>query len=425
MIEGVARLYDVFRSRRMAVLFALGFSSGLPLYLTGQTLQAWFSTAHLDLDSIGALTAVGLAYTFKFAWAPLLDRWRLPWLGRRRGWMAATQLALIAAILALAATDPLEPWAVAAAAIAVAVLSASQDIVLDAYSTDLLAPAERAAGSGVYVMGYRVAMLVSGSFALILADHLPWRAVYSIMAALMSVGVIATLAAEEPAARGTPHTIGQALVVPFTELFGRLGRRGAIAALSFAALYKFGDQFAQALTMAFYQRPDGGFTLTEIGTLQKALGFAGTFVGAALGGALVARYGVWRMLVLFGALQAATNLLYAWLAVAGHDYGVFGTAVLLDQIANAAGTGAFVAYLMSLCSPTVSATQFALLTSLSSVGQRVFGPLASHVQRAVGWSGFFVVTSLLALPGLAMAITMSRSPRRAGSPPETSPSGAA
>jgi PAT family beta-lactamase induction signal transducer AmpG len=177
--------------------------------------------------------------------------------------------------------------------------------------------------------------------------------------------------------------------------------------------------------MAFYQRPDGGFTLTEIGTLQKALGFVGTLIGAGLGGLLVPRYGLWRMLIVFGALQAATNLLYAWLAVAGHDYGVFGAAVFCDQLANAAGTGAFVAYLMSLCSPTVSATQYALLTSLSSVGQRVFGPLAGHVQHAVGWSGFFVVSSLLALPGLAMAVTMSRRPPPPGSPRETSPSDAA
>jgi PAT family beta-lactamase induction signal transducer AmpG len=419
---------DVFRSRRMAVLFALGFSSGLPLLLTGQTLQAWMTTDGVDLDKIAAFASVGLAYTFKFAWAPLLDRWRLPWLGRRRGWMIALQLALVAAIGVMGTIDPTAaPGALAIVAVAVAFLSASQDVVLDAYNADLLSPEERAAGAGVYVMGYRVAMLIAGSLALILADHLPWRVVYAIMASLMLVGVIGTLAAEEPVAHHVPPSLTKAIILPFQEFFRRLGWGGALGALAFAALYKFGDQFASVLTVTFYKR-GVGFTLTEIGTLNKAMGFVGTMIGAAIGGVMVARYGVLRMLIVFGILQASTNLLYVWLAYAGHDRAIFGTAVLVDNIANAAGTGAFVAYLMSLTSKGVSATQFALLTSLSSVGQRVFGPLASHVQAAVGWSGFFVVTCALALPGLLIAALLTRadtSRRLAGSPPVTSPEAAA
>jgi len=427
-VAGGSHVYDVFRSRRMAVLFALGFSSGLPLFLTGQTLQAWMTTAGVDIEKIAAFASVGLAYTFKFAWAPLLDRWSPPWLGRRRGWMITTQLALIAAIAAMGTIDPTEtPGALAVIAVVVAFLSASQDVVLDAYNADLLAPEERAAGSGVYVMGYRVAMLISGSLALILADHLAWRIVYAIMAALMLVGVAATFAAEEPIAHERPRSIAAAIVVPFKDFFVRLGWKGALGALAFAALYKFGDQFASVLQVTFYKR-GLGFTLTEIGTLNKLLGFAGTVVGAAIGGALVARYGVWRMLLVFGLLQASTNLLYVWLAEVGPDRGVFATAVFIDNVANAAGTGAFVAYFMSLTSKSVSATQFALLTSLSSVGQRVFGPLAGDVQKHFGWSGFFVTTTLLALPGLAIAALMHRvSSRRrpAGSLPETSPEAAA
>ncbi|MCE9575197.1 MAG: MFS transporter [Deltaproteobacteria bacterium] len=389
----------------MAVLFGLGFSSGLPLLLTAATLQAWLTSANATTGEIAAFASVGLAYTFKFAWAPLLDRYALPWLGRRRGWMITLQLGLLVAIAAMGALDP-RTDAFVGLAIAVAILSASQDVVLDAYNADLLAPEERAAGAGVYVMGYRVAMLVAGSLALVLADQLPWRAVYAIMAATMVIGVIATLAAEEPVVRHPPRTLGAALVLPFHELFTRLGWRGAVTALAFASLYKFGDQFAQPLLQTFFQR-GVGFSMTAIGTLNKAVGFAGTLVGAAVGGALVARHGVGRMLIVFGVLQATTNLLYLWLA-ADHSYTVFGVAVLVDNVANAMGTGAFVAYLMSLCSPAVSATQFALLTSLSSVGQRVFGPLSSQVQTAVGWSGFFVVTTLLAIPGLVLAGLLRR-----------------
>ena len=427
-MAGGSHVYDVFRSRRMAVLFALGFSSGLPLFLTGQTLQAWMTTSGVDVDQIAAFSSVGLAYTFKFAWAPLLDRWRLPWLGRRRGWMVATQLALIAAIAAMGTIDPTAaPGTLAVLAVAVAFLSASQDVVLDAYNADLLAPEERAAGAGVYVMGYRVAMLISGSLALILADHLPWGVVYAIMAGLMAVGIVASIAAEEPPVRDVPRSLTRAIVLPFHEFFTRLGWKGALGALAFAALYKFGDQFASVLTVTFFKR-GVGFTLTEIGTLNKAMGFLGTMIGAAIGGVLVARHGVLRMLLLFGVLQAMTNLLYVWLAVVGHDRGIFATAVLVDNVANAAGTGAFVAYLMSLTSRSVSATQFALLTSLTSVGQRVFGPLASHVQTALGWPGFFVATTALALPGLLIALLLTRgetSRRLAGSPLATSPESAA
>jgi len=423
-----SHLLGVFRSRRMAVLLALGFSSGLPLYLTAQTLQAWLGTAHVDVERIAAFALLGLPYTFKFAWAPLLDRWRLPWLGRRRGWMLALQLALIAAIAAMGTLDPQrDATALVMVGLAVAIASASQDVVLDAYSTDLLAPDQRAAGAGVYVTGYRIAVLVSGSLALVLADQLPWRVVYAIMAALMSIGVIATLAAEEPPAIDAPRTLQDALIAPFADFVHRLGARGAIAALAFAALYRFGDQLAQVLITTFFQTGPR-LSLTEIGALNKTFGFIGTVIGAGLGGALVARHGLWRMLLAFGALQAVTNLLYVWLAVRGHDLIVFSIAVTVDNLADAMGTGAFVAYLMSLCSPGVSATQFALLTSLSSVGKRVFGPLAGSVQHAVGWTGFFVVTALCALPGLAMVGVIRRADTRrrpAGSPPASSPSAAA
>ncbi len=399
----------VFRSRRMAVLFLLGFSSGLPLYLTGTTLQAWLTAANVPLDEIAAFSLVGLAYTFKFAWAPLLDRYRLPYLGRRRGWVITAQVALVAAIVAMGLVDPVtDPGSLAALAVIVAVLSASQDIVLDAYTSDLLTPEQRAAGAAVFVIGYRVAMLVTGTLALFLADYLPWPVIYGVIASLLLIGVVGTLVAEEPAAPARPATtLVEAVYLPFVELFRRLGAAGAVGVLAFVAIYKFGDYFAQSLVIAFFRR-GLGFDFGEIGLFYKIVGFAGILVGGLGAGALVARFGMPRMLVAFGILQACTNLLYAWLAAVGPSYPLFGAAVLCDSLTGAMGTAAFVAFLMSVCSPAVSATQLALLHSLSSVGQRVFGPFADDIVAWLDWSGFFAVTATMAVPGLVLAVFAGR-----------------
>lgn len=406
-----AGLFDVFRTRRMAVLFLLGFSSGLPLLLTSQTLQAWMSAIGLELGSIADLSAVGLAYTLKFVWAPVLDRYQLPFLGRRRGWCLALQLALAAAIAVMGSIDPrLHPLELAAAAVVVAFLSASLDVVIDAYKADVLAPHERAAGSAAYVLGYRLAMLVSFTLALVMADHLPWQVVYATMGGLMVIGVIGTLLADEPAlAAAPPRTLARALVLPLVELWHRLGPRGAALVLGFAALYRFGDYFAQALIITFFHRA-AGFDFTEIALVNKGVGFIGMAIGALFAGSLVARFGLRRTLVAFGVLAAITNLLYSALALAGHDMVLFCAAVALDNVTQALGTTAFLAVLMGACSPAVSATQFALLTSLASVGQRLFGPLADDVVRWLDWSGFFAVTAALALPGLLLARLVTRLP---------------
>jgi MFS transporter, PAT family, beta-lactamase induction signal transducer AmpG len=393
----------------MAVLFLLGFSGGLPLLLTGQTLQAWMTAVGLDLGSIADLSAIGLAYTLKFLWAPLLDRFRMPFLGRRRGWLLVLQLALIAAIATMGAVDPhAHPVQLAAIAIVVALLSSLQDIVIDAYNADSLVPHERAAGVAAYVIGYRSALVVTGTLALILADHIPWQTIYAAMAALMLIGVIATLIADEPAeVKAAPRTLASALVLPFQELWRRLGTRGLVLVIGFAALYRFGDYFAQALIITFFNR-GVGFSLTDIGIVNKGVGILGMAVGGLIGGSLVARFGLRRMLVAFGVLSAVTNLLYSWLALAGHDFTVFCTAVFIDNVSYALGTTAFLSVLMGACSPAVSATQMALLTSLSSVGQRVFGWLADDVVAAVDWSGFFAVTAAMALPGLVLAWWVAR-----------------
>jgi PAT family beta-lactamase induction signal transducer AmpG len=395
----------------MAVLFVLGFASGLPLYLTSQTLQAWLTSAGVSHGRIAALSVVGLAYTFKFAWAPLLDRYHLPFLGRRRGWMLAFQIALMAAIGAMGMVDPVgDPELLVTLAVIVAALSASQDVVLDAYNADLLAPAQRAAGSAVYVLGYRTAMVVTGTLAFVLADYVSWHLIYGAMAVLMAIGVTGTLLAEEPATPARPpQSLLAAVYLPFRELWQRLGPRRVALVLAFTALYKAGDYFAQSLVITFLVR-GASFELSEIGAIYQALGFLGTALGGLLAGTLVAKLGMRRMLIAFGMLQAATNLLYALLAITGKSFPIFCTAVLVDNLANMAGTAAFVAFLMSVCSPGVSATQFALLTSLSSVGQRLFGPLAANVVDAVGWHGFFAVTSALAIPGLVLAWFVAKAP---------------
>ncbi|HSN28892.1 MAG TPA: MFS transporter, partial [Kofleriaceae bacterium] len=238
-------MFAVFRSRRMAVLFGLGFSSGLPLTLTGQTLQAWATDAHVDLKAIAALSLVGLAYTLKFLWAPVFDRYRVPWLGRRRGWALLLQILLAGAIAALATCDPRDPARLAATAVVVALLSASQDTVLDAYNADVLAPEQRAAGSAVYVLGYRVAYLGGTMLALVLSDRVAWSAIYGGFAALMAVGIVTTLAAEEPPGSARPpRSLASAVVEPFTELARRLGARRTALVLAFAALYEFVYFFA-------------------------------------------------------------------------------------------------------------------------------------------------------------------------------------
>ncbi len=393
----------MWSSRRLVVVFLLGFASGLPLLLTSQTLQAWMTAAGSTLDQIAALSLVGLAYTFKFVWAPLLDRFALPFLGRRRGWLVVLQLAVAGAIVALGLVDPVAtPDLLFALAAFVALLGASFDIVVDAYKTDILAPAERAAGATAYVLGYRLALVISGGLALVLADHLPWSVIYGLLGGLLAACVIATLLAEEPAEPADrPRTLDAAFVMPFVEMMRRLGRRFWLV-VAFTVLYRFGDYFAQALIIAFFRR-GAGFELTEIAVVYQALGFAGIALGGFAAGVLVPRFGLRRTLVACGIAQAVTNLLYVWLAHAGHDLPVFAAAVLVDNTANMMGTAAFMAFLMSVCSPAVSAMQFALLTSLASVGQRLFGPLADDIVAAVGWSGFFTVTTLVAIPGIVLA----------------------
>jgi PAT family beta-lactamase induction signal transducer AmpG len=405
---------DVFRSRRVLVLTLLGFSSGLPIMLTGQTLTAWMTAEGVNLKTIGAFAMVALAYNFKFAWAPLLDRYRLPYLGRRRGWILTLQLLLVGAIATLGTLDPKgDPATLAIAAVVVAFLSASQDVVVDAFNTDTLEPAERPAGMAMYVMGYRIALLITGTLALIMADHLPWRTIYWSLAALMSVGIVGTILAREPAEHAArPTSLVAAVWRPLHRLFTR---EGILIALAFVALYRLGDAFGDQMKIPFL-KTGVGFSFTEIATLNKMLGFAGTVTGGLLGGVLVVRMGLRRSLIVFGALMALTNLLYVVLAMAGKSLVVFGAAVLCDTFATGLGTGAFIAFLMSLCDRGTSATQYALLTALSTLGARLFSWVSADVVKEIGWSGYWGATAAIFLPAglLALFIPIQEKPKEAG-----------
>jgi len=396
-----------FRSRKIGLLLLLGFASGLPLALTAGTLQAWLAAANVDIVAIGWFALVGQPYTYKFLWAPVMDRYALPFLGRRRGWLLVTQLLLAATIAFMGTLTPADSaWLLGGTALSVAFLSASQDIVFDALRADWLEREERGAGAAVSVFGYRIAMLVSGAGALILADQwLGWQATYWLMAALMGVGMLATWLVVEPEPKGAaPKTLDDAVVKPFAEFFSR---QGAVALLLLVVLYKLGDAFAGNLTTTFLLRGPG-FSLTEIGAINKGFGLAATIVGALAGGALMAKMRLYRALLIFGLLQALTNLGFMLLAASGKSYALMITVIGLENLCGGMGTAAYVALLMALCDRRFSATQYALLSALSAVGRVYVGPAAGYLVAGFGWQLFFLFTFFIALPGLALLVWMRR-----------------
>jgi PAT family beta-lactamase induction signal transducer AmpG len=394
-----------FRSRKIGLLLLLGFASGLPLALTAGTLQAWLAAENVDIVAIGWFALVGQPYTYKFVWAPFMDRYVPPFLGRRRGWLLVTQILLAAAIAFMGTLTPSSStWLLGGTALTVAFLSASQDIVFDALRADWLEREERGAGAAVSVLGYRIAMLVSGAGALILADQwLGWQATYWLMACLMIVGMAATWFVLEPEAKGgAPKTLDDAVLRPFAEFFTR---EGAIALLLLVVLYKLGDAFAGNLTTTFLLRGPG-FSLTEVGAINKGFGLAATIFGALAGGALMAKMRLYRALLVFGMLQAVTNLGFMLLAASGKSYALMVTVIGLENLCGGMGTAAYVALLMALCDRRFSATQYALLSALSAVGRVYVGPVAGYLVEGVGWETFFFFTFLIALPGLALLVWM-------------------
>jgi MFS transporter, PAT family, beta-lactamase induction signal transducer AmpG len=406
---------QAFTNRRIGTVLLLGFASGLPLALTAGTLQAWMTVEGVDLKTIGIFALVGLPYTWKFLWAPVMDRFVPPFLGRRRGWILMTQFALMAGIAAMGSTDPKSaPWALAALAVFVAFASASQDIVFDAYRTDVLREPERGIGAAVSVLGYRVAMLVSGAMALIFAGGgdffgwftitgLGWRNTYWIMAGLLFIGAAAVLLAPEPEKQVVPpRSLQEALIEPLREFFSR---PGAWMLLALIVLYKLGDAFAASLSTAFLIR-GAGFSPAEVGAVNKGMGLVATIVGVLFGGAMMVTLGLFRSLLMFGVAQAFSNLMFMWVALAGKNYAVMTAAVAVENICGGMGTTAFVALLMALCNQRFTATQFALLSALASFGRVYVGPAAGYATDPSGlgmaWAPFYLLTFFTALPGLLL-----------------------
>ena len=394
---------QLLNPRVVTVLF-LGFSSGLPLALSGGTLQAWLTVEDVDIKTIGLFSLVGLPYTLKFLWSPLMDRFIVPIFGRRRGWIALSQLALIGLILGMSVTSPqIGLWFLALLAFCLTFVSASQDVAIDAYRTEVLRERERGMGAAVSVTGYRLAMLVSGALALILSEYLGWRATYMLMALIMSIGVVAVWLGPEPEDPGTPPaSMKDAVEGPFKEFFSRTGVWSLLALI---VLYKLGDAFAGSLTTTFLIR-GVNFSVGEVGAINKGMGLASTIIGALFGGVLMARLRLFKALLIFGILQAVSNLSFMVLALVGKSYPLMIFTIAFENLAGGMGTAAFVAFLMILCNHSYTATQFALLSALASLGRVFVGPLSGVLVDGMGWTVFFFTTFLFALPGLVLLWVM-------------------
>jgi PAT family beta-lactamase induction signal transducer AmpG len=385
----------------MLVAFLMGFSCGLPLLLTISVLQAWMKEEGVDLTVIGLMALVGLPYTLKFLWAPFLDRFTLPFLGRRRGWMLVAQVALMFSIAGLGSTNPVSnPWIVAFAAFLVTFFSASQDIVVDAYRREDLSDEELGLGSSLYINGYRIGMLLASGGGLIMADQMPFSMVYLLMAGAMLPGIVTTLLAPEPQTNmGRPETLKNAVIDPLVEYFSR---NGALWILAFILLYKIGDTMASAMTTPFYL--DIGFSKTEIGAVVKLFGFWATIAGGLIGGGLMIRLGIVRSLWVFGTLQAISTACFAILARMGHSIPTLSWVIGFENFSSGMGTAAYAAFMASITNKKFTATQYALLTSLMGVPRVMASAPTGFLAKNLGWEAFFIACTVIAIPGMLILL---------------------
>jgi PAT family beta-lactamase induction signal transducer AmpG len=389
----------VLCSRRMLVALLMGFSSGLPLLLTLGVLQAWMKEEGVDLTWVGMITLVQSPYSWKFLWSPVLDRFTLPWLGRRRGWLLAAQVALMGAIAALGGSDPVaHPGGMVASALLVAFFSATQDILVDAYRREDLSDEELGLGSSIYVYGYRIGMWAASGGGLILADYLPFSQVYLIMALGMIPGIATTLlTVEPPVGTAPPQSLREAIWEPLAEFFRR-GGAGWI--LAFILLYKIGDTMAAAIATPFYL--ELGFSKSEIGTVVKLFGSWATIAGAIGGGILMLRLGIPRSLWVFGVLQAVSTAGFALLARIGGSLAALSGVIAFESITGGMGTSAFVAFMASLTHKKFTATQYALLTSIMGLPRVLASAPTGLAAKHLGWEWFFILCTLAAIPGLVV-----------------------
>ncbi len=395
-------------NRRMLICVFTGFSSGLPLYLLINLLPAWLRTSGVDLKTIGFFALIQLPYTWKFLWSPLLDRYAMPLLGRRRGWMLVTQLTLLVSIPLFGMLHPkVDILAIVVLSTVVAFFSASQDIVLDAFRREILPDSELGLGTSIHVNAYRVSSLVPGALALILADRMPWSSVYLITALFMLPGIALTLAVDEPAlVKGRPRTLREAVVEPFHEFITRNGWRAALLVLAFIFLYKLGDSMATALATPFYL--DMGFTMTDIGVIAKNAGLWASVIGGLLGGLWMVKIGINRGLWLFGVVQLVSILGFAWLAyVHQPDRLLLAFVIAFEALGVGLGTAAFTAYIARTTDPRYTATQYALFTSLAAVPRTVINATTGWIVERTGWFDFYLLCTVLALPGMLLLLRVA------------------
>ena len=401
-------------SRTMLICVFTGFASGLPLYTLINLVPAWLRSESVDLKAIGLFALIGLPYTWKFLWSPAMDRYVPPFLGRRRGWMLISQLGLMATVAAFGSFTPQQNlWSIAGLALAVAFFSASQDIVLDAFRREILSDRELGLGNTLHINAYRLAGLVPGSLSLILADHLPWPTVFFLTALFMLPGVLMTLMVREPALiAAAPRTLREAVVEPFHEFISRQGVRTALLILAFIFLYKLGDSMATALATPFYM--DMGFSKSQIGLVAKHAGLWPAVIGGLLGGVWMLKLGINRALWVFGVVQVVSILGFAWLAAVG-PFPVVGPGALaslalvigFEALGVGLGTAAFVAYIARTTHPAYTATQLALFTSLSAVPRTLANAGTGYLVDAVGWMPFFLLCTVLALPGMLLLLKVA------------------
>jgi PAT family beta-lactamase induction signal transducer AmpG len=392
----------LYAQPKMAALLLLGFSSGLPLYLTSRTVQAWMTEEGLDLTTIGLFSLVALPVSLKFLWAPVLDRYTPPILGRRRGWLLITQIALLILIGLMGTHDPKTGLTMLAVnTVLIAFFSASQDIVGDAYRTDVLSERSMGAGAAMWVLGYRVALLLTGSVAFIIADRVGWPTAYAVMSLLMLVGIVTDFFAPEPILEDRPPTtLADAVWLPFRDFFKRAGLWTGILILLFIVLYKLPDYLAIGMSTPFLLQI--GFSETDIGTVVGVVGLVATIIGSLAGGALVGKMALNRALWVTLIVQALSQVGYLLLALRGRDYGVMVAAVIAENFVYGIVSTVFIAYLMSLCSKRFSATQYALLSSLMAVSRDLLIAPAGKVAEMAGWPGFFTITLLAGIPALLL-----------------------
>ena len=389
-------------NRRMLICVFTGFTSGLPLYVLFQLIPGWLRVEGVGLAEIGFFALVQFPYTWKFLWSPFMDRFTLPFLGHRRGWMLVTQVALLLSIATMGFISPsLSLWTVAYISIAVAFFSASQDIVLDAYRRELLPDVELGLGNSIHVQAYRLSGLVPGALGFILADHFDWHIVFIIIALFMLVGIVMTLVIKEAITDPSPpRSMRDAVIEPFRDFIGRAGLRPALLVLAFLFLYKLGDNMATALQSPFFI--DVGFTLTQIGAIAKTAGLFAAIVGGLVGGLVMVKLSINRALWLFGVVQIVSILGFALLSEIGANPWMLGAAVVFEYLGVGLGSAALIAFMARTTNPAFAATQLALFTALASVPRVFANAVTGVIVEQVGWTHFFLLCTVLAIPGMLL-----------------------